>query len=124
MPILIECSTCHRKLRVNDHLLGKWIKCPNCQAKFPANQIAEIPAAPGTAMDPAEVVDQPAATQSASLSTPPTAAAPKRSWQLQVTPVRIIVAVVAFILLAGTVGYAAGWFVGADIERAAAGAQP
>src|ERR1700678_3918945 len=41
MPILIECSSCHQKLRVNDQLLGRTVKCPNCQTKFAAEKVPE-----------------------------------------------------------------------------------
>lgn len=34
MPILTECQSCHRKLRVPDHLLGKSVKCPACGQAF------------------------------------------------------------------------------------------
>jgi predicted Zn finger-like uncharacterized protein len=46
MPILIQCSSCQRKLRVQDHLLGKTVKCPNCQTKFQAKNVDEAGAAP------------------------------------------------------------------------------
>jgi hypothetical protein len=41
MPILTQCTSCNRKLRVQDHLLGKTVKCPGCQAKFLAQPIEE-----------------------------------------------------------------------------------
>ena len=39
MAIVIQCSNCQRKLRVQDHLLGKTVKCPNCQIKFLAQMV-------------------------------------------------------------------------------------
>jgi hypothetical protein len=51
MPILIQCTSCSRKLRVPEHLLGKTVKCPNCQAKFQAQQVADS-SAPPTVINP------------------------------------------------------------------------
>ena len=34
MPVYIECTSCHRKLRVRTELIGKNVRCPNCRAKF------------------------------------------------------------------------------------------
>jgi hypothetical protein len=49
MPILIQCTGCKRKLRVQNHLLGKTVKCPNCQTKFQAEQLGEMtPKPPGS----------------------------------------------------------------------------
>ena len=45
MPVYIECSSCHRKLRVRTELLGKSVRCPNCRAKFLATA-TEGPSAP------------------------------------------------------------------------------
>jgi hypothetical protein len=54
MPILIQCTSCGRKLRVQDHLLGKTVKCPNCQSKFQAQALEESTAPePGAAGAPA-----------------------------------------------------------------------
>ncbi|MCI0463127.1 MAG: hypothetical protein L0Z62_39780 [Gemmataceae bacterium] len=55
MPVYIECSSCHRKLRVRTDLVGKHIRCPSCQAKFlaqPAPEQAPASEDPGSA--PAE----------------------------------------------------------------------
>lgn len=41
MPVYIECSSCHRKLRVRTDLLGKSVRCPNCRAKFLAAPVDE-----------------------------------------------------------------------------------
>jgi DNA-directed RNA polymerase subunit RPC12/RpoP len=53
MPIVIQCTNCQRKLRVQDHLLGKTIKCPQCQTKFLAqvagnNAAPQLPSASGS----------------------------------------------------------------------------
>jgi predicted Zn finger-like uncharacterized protein len=36
MPIVIQCPSCERRLRVPDHLLGKSVRCPTCQTTFQA----------------------------------------------------------------------------------------
>jgi hypothetical protein len=36
MPFIIPCVKCRRKLRVQDRLAGKLIRCPGCQHKFVA----------------------------------------------------------------------------------------
>jgi DNA-directed RNA polymerase subunit RPC12/RpoP len=58
MAILIQCSNCQRTLRVQDHLLGKSVKCPNCQIKFLAQGVdGTAPpqaAAPATSVQAAE----------------------------------------------------------------------
>jgi DNA-directed RNA polymerase subunit RPC12/RpoP len=49
MPLLIECTNCKRKLRLQDHLLGKMVRCPNCQIKILAQVVPEnqpVPPAP------------------------------------------------------------------------------
>jgi hypothetical protein len=71
MPILIECSSCHRKLRVQDELLGKTVKCPNCQTKFAAQKVPESTL---TAADPGSglVLDSPLNPEPMSDSTQPT----------------------------------------------------
>jgi hypothetical protein len=51
MAILIQCVRCNRKLRVQEHLLGKLIKCPNCQSKFQAEPVSES-AGPSSISDP------------------------------------------------------------------------
>jgi hypothetical protein len=43
MPIVIVCTSCQRKLRVPDNLLGKKVKCPACQNSFTAAAEEEIP---------------------------------------------------------------------------------
>jgi len=36
MPIITECPSCSRKLRVPDELLGSQVKCPTCSTTFTA----------------------------------------------------------------------------------------
>jgi predicted Zn finger-like uncharacterized protein len=36
MPIIIDCPSCQRKLRVPEHLLGQKVKCPTCANMFTA----------------------------------------------------------------------------------------
>ena len=45
MPILIQCTNCARKLRVQDQLMGKTVKCPHCQTRFQARSVEEAGAA-------------------------------------------------------------------------------
>src|SRR5437870_1345110 len=52
MAILIQCTSCLRKLRVQDHLLGKTVKCPSCGVKFVAQPSAAGPAAEETMRTP------------------------------------------------------------------------
>jgi hypothetical protein len=40
MPIIVQCPTCERKLRVPDQLLGKKVKCPGCAGIFTAGDKA------------------------------------------------------------------------------------
>jgi hypothetical protein len=54
MPILCQCTSCKRKLRVLDHLLGKMVRCPNCQTKFLAQGIAETVVSPQGGAEPRE----------------------------------------------------------------------
>ena len=50
MPVFIQCSQCGRKLRVQDDLVGKPVKCPACNVKFLARAIqASQPALAGAA---------------------------------------------------------------------------
>jgi hypothetical protein len=53
MPSLIQCTSCKRKLRVQEHLLGKYVKCPSCQTKFQAQPIEEPTPKPAAASPPA-----------------------------------------------------------------------
>jgi hypothetical protein len=39
MPEIIECPQCHRKLRMDDAVLGQTVQCPSCVHTF----IAELP---------------------------------------------------------------------------------
>src|SRR5580765_5851955 len=36
MPIVIDCPSCERKLRVPDDLMGQKVKCPTCGTTFEA----------------------------------------------------------------------------------------
>lgn len=65
MPIVVDCSSCHRKLRIPDELLGKLVKCPTCNMTFTATALASPVAAAG---DPASAAPPP--------SPPPAPAAP------------------------------------------------
>jgi predicted Zn finger-like uncharacterized protein len=40
MPIVVECPSCNRKLRVPDDLLGRLVKCPTCSSTFTAAESA------------------------------------------------------------------------------------
>ncbi|MBL8792266.1 MAG: hypothetical protein JNM56_00020 [Planctomycetia bacterium] len=41
MPAIVDCPSCHRKLRVPDDLLGRNVKGPTCSTTFQANAAAE-----------------------------------------------------------------------------------
>jgi predicted Zn finger-like uncharacterized protein len=43
MPIVISCPACTKQLRVPETLLGKSVRCPNCQNTFTAEGPAEAP---------------------------------------------------------------------------------
>jgi len=45
MPIQISCPSCAKQLRVPEDLLGKSVRCPNCQNTFTAEE-------PGTPSPP------------------------------------------------------------------------
>jgi predicted Zn finger-like uncharacterized protein len=45
MPIVVQCPSCDRRLKVPDHLLGKSVRCPTCQTTFQATE-ADEPAGP------------------------------------------------------------------------------
>jgi hypothetical protein len=36
MPEIIECPQCHRKLRMDESVLGQTVQCPSCQNAFTA----------------------------------------------------------------------------------------
>src|SRR5262245_38748993 len=40
MPLLLECSSCKRQLRVPENLLGKKVQCPSCGLVFVAEDSA------------------------------------------------------------------------------------
>ena len=46
MPQIIECPECGRKLRVQDNLLGRKVKCPGCETTFTATGPDEEDEAP------------------------------------------------------------------------------
>jgi predicted Zn finger-like uncharacterized protein len=47
MPIVAQCPSCERKLRVPDHLLDRKVKCPGCGNVFTvAAEDADLPVAP------------------------------------------------------------------------------
>ena len=56
MPLVVDCPSCQRKLRVPDELLGQRVQCPTCSTTFEAAAPAVVPisavAPPATA--PAE----------------------------------------------------------------------
>jgi len=61
MPFIIHCPECKRKLRIQDHLNGKNIKCPGCGIKLLAKPTeptapAEVPALAPTEPAPAPSV--------------------------------------------------------------------
>lgn len=41
MPVIVDCPSCNRKLRVPDDLLGRNVKCPTCGTTFQANAASE-----------------------------------------------------------------------------------
>lgn len=45
MPIVVQCSACKKQFQAGDHLAGKQVKCPACQAVLvlPASQQAAAP---------------------------------------------------------------------------------
>lgn len=36
MPIIVDCPSCGRKLRLADEIVGRLVKCPDCQHRFSA----------------------------------------------------------------------------------------
>jgi hypothetical protein len=55
MTDIIECPQCHRKLRMDESVLGQTVQCPACQTTFVAQ--AQIPPAPS--LTPYRPVEQP-----------------------------------------------------------------
>src|SRR5262245_54635042 len=43
MPLVVDCPSCQRKLRVPDELLGKRVQCPTCSMTFEAAEPAIVP---------------------------------------------------------------------------------
>ena len=46
MPIIIDCPSCQRKLRVGEEFLGKLVQCPTCSTRFTATGEVTPPVAP------------------------------------------------------------------------------
>src|SRR5438105_1300207 len=49
MPVVVECPSCGRKLKVPDELLGKQVRCADCAGTFLAEKktaVAPPPPAP------------------------------------------------------------------------------
>ena len=67
MPILVECPSCHRQLRVQDELVGRRVKCPSCGTAFPAASVGG-PQGASRAPTPAP---QPVAPPPSPLESPP-----------------------------------------------------
>ncbi len=73
MPVFIECSACHRKLRVRTELLGKSVRCPNCRAKFVATKVeGSAPQTSTPAEGPSAVLTPSLAVESEANSSGPT----------------------------------------------------
>jgi len=54
MPVIIDCQSCGRKLRVTDDLLGQKVKCPTCGSTFLAVNGTPPEAPPGLELPPPE----------------------------------------------------------------------
>ncbi len=52
MPSIIDCPSCHRKLRVPDDLFGQQVKCPTCSTIFTAAREIIEPASPRVPHEP------------------------------------------------------------------------
>jgi hypothetical protein len=74
VPIIIDCQTCGRKLRVPDDLLGQLVKCPTCGHTFACADgasapVAETPASPERVLQPAlSIPDAPPSVPGETLS--------------------------------------------------------
>ena len=146
MPVVIECTSCQRKLRVQDHLLGKTVKCPSCQVKFvaqaPPAEVAEqtmrTPVVPplrpdsqptGLALEPLEITEpasEPPAPLAATPVTPivPPAApamppAPPAPQLYESPPLHQLVIVAVIVLGASILGCGLGSLIGSRVESAA-----
>jgi len=53
MPLVIPCPSCNAKLKAPETLIGKTVKCPNCQAAIPVRAPSNTPA-PKAAAAPAK----------------------------------------------------------------------
>jgi predicted Zn finger-like uncharacterized protein len=66
MPELSQCPSCKAKVRVPEHMLGKKVRCPKCQATFTAGGEGPAkpakPAAPEEPAEPEGVTIQPKAS--------------------------------------------------------------
>lgn len=49
MPLVIPCPSCKAKLKAPETLIGKTVKCPNCQAAIPVRAPSNTPAPPAKA---------------------------------------------------------------------------
>jgi predicted Zn finger-like uncharacterized protein len=59
MPIVVQCPSCNRKLRVPDDLLGRLVKCPTCSQTFTAAEEGTAPAATRPPVEQPPPWDQP-----------------------------------------------------------------
>ena len=46
MPLTIPCPSCKARLKAPENLIGKAVKCPNCQTAIAVKAPAEAPAPP------------------------------------------------------------------------------
>ncbi|MCS6851070.1 MAG: DUF4282 domain-containing protein [Gemmataceae bacterium] len=56
MPVVIECPSCRRRIRMSEHMIGRHVKCPGCAHPFTATL---------SGGEPAPVAEQPAANAAA-----------------------------------------------------------
>lgn len=75
--LILDCPSCHRKLRVPDDLLGKAVKCPTCTHLFTASAGASPGSGSEPAPSPTTPADSPAAEATQDL--PPAAPTPPPS---------------------------------------------
>jgi len=143
MPLLIRCTGCNRKFRVQDHLLGKQVKCPKCQTTFTAQVVEDsgtkpvgsdsspvLPVSEGAVVakplsSPNIATDPPAAqlaipVNPSTISSPTTSEAPPIQTQPQrfeATPYMAFGIIAAVLIVAGLIGLAVGSWIGAAVER-------
>jgi hypothetical protein len=68
MPVIVDCTTCNRKLRIPDDLLGQLVKCPTCGHTFRSagNDASTEPVSPPPTLPPQPaVLPKPASPQKA-----------------------------------------------------------